>query len=47
MNEIHVFEISECFSHPAALVSSDKKRSMANLAEFTLNYKVARKHQTD
>ena len=31
---------SECFSHPAALAGSDKKRSMANLAEFTVNCKV-------
>ena len=32
--------ISECFSHPVALAGSDKKRSMVNLAEFTVNYKV-------
>ena len=30
---------SECFSQPAALAGSDKKRSMANLAELTVNYK--------
>ena len=29
--------ISECFAHPAALAGSVKKRSMANLAEFTVN----------
>ena len=29
---------SECFSHPAALAGSDKKRSMANLAVFTVNW---------
>ena len=32
--------ISECLPHPAALAGSDKKRSMANLAEFTVNDKV-------
>ena len=32
--------ISECFTAAAALAGSDKKRSMANLAEFTVNGKV-------
>ena len=39
--------VLECFTHLAALSGSDKKRSMANLTELTVNDKVVWEPQKD